>query len=162
MLVDLRQQLSADVFPAGGLAAHQPAGGRNDIDAVTTEHFWNLTRADVHAPARRRDALEMCNRRSTARVVAQKNSNRTLETFAFDDKVVDVALFLQDAGNLKFELGSRNINPRMLRRDGVTDSRQHIGNGICHEITPLVVVTSSTSRRRGSGPAAPARENRCG
>src|SRR5690349_2220643 len=34
VLVDLRQQLSADVFPARGFAAHQPTGGRNDIDAV--------------------------------------------------------------------------------------------------------------------------------
>src|SRR5689334_23978830 len=96
MLVDLREQLAADVFPARGLAAHQPAGGRNDIDAVTAEHFRNLTRSDVHAPPGRRDAFEVRNRRSTARVVAQKNSNRTLETFALDDEVVDVALFLQD------------------------------------------------------------------
>src|SRR6476620_8451666 len=163
VLVDLRQQLSADVFAACGLAAHQTLRGRNDIDAVTTEHFRNLARSDVNAPARRRDALEVRNRRGTACVVAEKNSNRTLETFALDDEVVDVALFLQDAGNLKFERGSRNINSRMLRRNGVADSRQHIGNGISHEITPLVVlVTSSTSRRQGSVPAAPARENRCG
>jgi hypothetical protein len=26
----------------------------------------------------------------------------------------------------------------MLRRDGVADSRQHIGNGICHEVTPFI------------------------
>src|SRR6185503_12791676 len=102
-LVDLRQQLAADVFAARGFAAHQPPGGRNDIDAVAAEHLRNLTRSDVHAPPGRRNALEVRNRRRTARVVAEENSNRTLETFALDDEVVDVALFFQDAGDLKFE-----------------------------------------------------------
>src|SRR5678816_4728319 len=32
----------------------------------------------------------------------------------------------------------RNIYTRVLRRNGVADSRQHIGNRISHELTPSI------------------------
>src|SRR5882724_857514 len=132
----------------------------------------------------------MSDRRSTTSVVAQENANQTLQAFALDDEIIDVAFFLQNPGYLEFQFRSRNIYAGMLGRNGVAYSRQHIGDRISHEITPLfncrflifdfrfdktrspgksaignwqskMSTTSSTSRRRGSVPAAPTRESRC-
>src|SRR6185369_200406 len=104
MLIDLREQLATDVLTACSLAAHQTFRGGNDVDAIAAEHFRNIARADIHAPTGRRDALQVRDRRRTARVVAQEDPNGALQSFAFDDEVVDVTLFLQNTGNLEFEL----------------------------------------------------------
>src|SRR5690242_16692922 len=58
-LVDLRQQLAADVLAAGSLAAHQTSRRGDDVDTVATEHLRNVARADVHTPSGRRDTLEV-------------------------------------------------------------------------------------------------------
>jgi hypothetical protein len=46
----------------------------------------------------------MGDRRRTARIVTKKDADGALETFALDDEIVDVALFLENAGDLEFEL----------------------------------------------------------
>ena len=46
----------------------------------------------------------MGDRRRTARIVAKKDTNGAFETFALDDEIVYVALLLEDAGDLEFEL----------------------------------------------------------
>src|SRR6185312_1179019 len=102
LLVNLRQELAADVFATGSLAAHQATRRRNDVDAVATEHLRNVVRADVNPAARSRDPLQVRNRRSTARVIAKEDAHAALDAFAFDDEVIDVAFFFQDSGNFQF------------------------------------------------------------
>src|SRR5687768_13306224 len=103
-LVNFGQDLSADILLAGCLTAHQSARSRNDVDAVTAQHTRNLLRRDVHPAARSRYALQVRDRRSAARVVAQKNPNQALRAFALEDEVVDVAFLLEDARNLQLQL----------------------------------------------------------
>src|SRR5437868_13398836 len=94
-------------------------------------------RTDVDPAARARHARQMRNRRGAARVVAQKDAHDFLRAFALDDEVVDVAFLLQDARDLQLQLRGWDINTRMLGRDGVTNSRQHVGNRISHSLTPI-------------------------
>jgi hypothetical protein len=64
----------------------------------------------------------MRDRRSAARVVTKKDSDGALQTFAFENEVIDVALFFQNAGYFQFELRGRNINSRVLCRNSIADS----------------------------------------
>src|ERR1700753_74429 len=75
-LINLRQHLAAYVLAARALARHQAARGRDDVDAVATQHLRNFGRAHVNAPAGRRDAREVRDRTRTARVVSKEDAYR--------------------------------------------------------------------------------------
>src|SRR6185369_15281560 len=81
-LIYLGQQFATDILAACCLTAHQSSRRRDDVDAVAAEHLGNLTRADIHAPSRCRDTLQVRDRRRTARVVTQKDSHGFLQPFA--------------------------------------------------------------------------------
>src|ERR1041384_4784177 len=91
-LVDFRQDLAADVLAAGALARHEAARGRDDVDAVAAEHLRDFGRAHVDAPSGRRDAREVRDRRSAARVVAEEDADGALDALALDHVVFDVDL----------------------------------------------------------------------
>src|SRR5919199_4373873 len=95
--INLGQHLAADVLAARALARHQPARGRDDVDAVAAQDLRDAVGADIDAAARARDAREVRDRAGAARVVAQEDAQRPLRPLALDDEVVDVALLLQDA-----------------------------------------------------------------
>src|SRR5215211_7238341 len=135
-LVDFRQDFPADVLAAGALARHEAARGRDDVDAVAAEHLRDFGRAHVDAPSGRRDAREVRDGAGAARVVAQEDADGALDALALHDEIVDVALFLQDAGDLQLQLRRRDVHARVLRRDGVAHPRQHVGNRISHYSTP--------------------------
>jgi hypothetical protein len=82
------------------------------------------------------------NRGSAACVVAQKDAHRLLGAVALDDKVIDVAFLFEDARNFQLQLGRRNIDPGMLGRDRIPNSRQHVGNRISHSFTTPKKVAS--------------------
>jgi hypothetical protein len=117
MLVNLCQQLSADILSTGGLTTHQPFRRRHDIDTVTAKHFWDLARANVNTATGRGDSLQMSDRRCSARIVPKEDSDGPLQALALDDEVINVAFLFQDAGDFKFQFRSRNIDARVLRRN---------------------------------------------
>src|SRR5919205_2839109 len=131
-LVDFRQHLAADVLAAGALARHQAARGRDDVDAVAAEHARYLGRAQVDAPPGLGDAREVRDGAGAARVVAQEDADGAARPLALDDVVVDVALLLEDAGDLQLQLRRRDVHARVLRGDRVAHPRQHVGNRISH------------------------------
>src|SRR5947209_2556737 len=133
-LINLRKYFAANVLAACGLAAHQSARGRDDVDAVAAEHFRNRARAHIDATPGTRHSLQMRDRACAARIVAQEDTDRALYALALDDEVVDVSLFLQDSGNLKFQFRCRDINARVLRCYSVPYARQHIGYWISHAL----------------------------
>src|SRR5689334_7698968 len=100
-LVNFRQHLSADVLAAGALARHEAARGGDDVDAVAAQDPRYLGRAHVNAPSGRRDTRQMRDRGRAPRVVAQEDAYRAPDALALRDEIVDVALFLQDAGDLQ-------------------------------------------------------------
>ena len=133
-LVDFRQQLTADVFFPRGLAAHQAARGRNDIDAIAAQHAWNLMRTNIHAPSGSRHARQMRDRRGAARVVTQEYAHHFLRAFAFDDEVIDIAFLFEDARDFQLQFRSWDINARVLDGDCISNSRHHVGNRISHAL----------------------------
>src|SRR5919201_5803881 len=132
LLIYFRQHLAADVLAAGALARHQAARGRDDVDAVAAQDARDLGRAHVDAPSGRGDAREVRDRAGAARVVAQEDADRPLRPLALRDVVVDVALLLEDAGDLQLQLRRRDVHARVLRGDRVAHPRQHVGNRVSH------------------------------
>ena len=56
-----------------------------------------------------------------------------LGRFLVDElEALDVALVLENLGDLDLQLRGRHIHPGMLRDDGIAEAREHIGNRICH------------------------------
>src|SRR5919199_1521085 len=84
-LVDLCKHFAAYVLAARGFAAHQPARGRDDVDAVAAQDFRNLRCAHINATTRARNSFKMRDRACAARVVAQKDTDRALRPVALDD-----------------------------------------------------------------------------
>src|SRR5216683_5660526 len=99
MLVNFRQQFSADVFSPRCLSTHQPTRGRDDVNAIAAQHARDLMRADIHAPSGTRHARQIRDRGSAARVVTQENTHYLLYAFALNDEVIDVAFLFEDARN---------------------------------------------------------------
>src|SRR6266446_7752581 len=185
MLIDFREQLTADVLFPRGLAAHQAARGRNDIDAIAAQHARNLMRTNIHAPSGSRHPRQMRNRRGAARVVAQEYAHYSLRALAFDDEVIDIAFLFEDARDLQLQFRSWDINPRMFGGHCIPNSRHHVGNRISHSLNSIFdfqlpiancrlkkpignrqskignASTSSISPRRESVPATPAHESKC-
>src|ERR1051325_3675951 len=81
----------------------------------------------------------MRDRRCAARVIAKKDTNGALQAFALQDEVIDVAFFFENASNLEFQFRSRDIRARVLGRNRIADSRQHIGDRISHLTTPFSI-----------------------
>src|SRR5260221_6522016 len=135
-LVDFRQQLAADIFLPRHLTAHQSARGRDDVHAIAAQHARDLMRADINTPPRPRHSRQVSNRGSSPRVVTQKNADDLLHALAFDDEVVDIAFFFENAGDFQLQFRRRDIDARMLGGNRVPNSRQHVGNRISHSLTP--------------------------
>src|SRR2546430_1209274 len=101
--VDFCQHFAADVFLPRRLATHQTPRSRNYVDAIAAEYARNLMRAEVHPAPGTRHARHVCDRRSPARVVAQKDAQHFLRAFSLEDEVIDVAFLFQDARDFQLQ-----------------------------------------------------------
>src|SRR5688572_12697441 len=80
-LINLCQNLAADVFRLRTFAAHQPARGGNDVDAVTAEHPRDLASAYIDSASGARHSRKMRDRRGAFRIVAKENANHVFRAF---------------------------------------------------------------------------------
>ena len=83
---------------------------------------------DVHAAAGPRHALDVRDDRLVARRVLQVNPDGLLRAFLGQLVVDDVALFLQDPGDLHLQPRGGHVHLRVARLERVADSRQHVGD----------------------------------
>jgi hypothetical protein len=54
--------------------------------------------------------------------------------FFRDVVVADIALFLEDAGDLDLQLRARHLRGVVQRLVGVADAREHVGDGISEHL----------------------------
>src|SRR3954463_744180 len=88
------------------------------------------SRARVDPPARLGHALETGEHPLTAAAVLELDDERRVRPLFRDVVVADVALLLEDAGDLDLELGVRHLGAFVQRLVGVADAREHVGDWI--------------------------------
>src|SRR4051794_27954196 len=162
---DEADDLAADALALGGPARDHAAGRGEDRGAHAAEDARQAVLAGVDAAPRLRDALEPVEDALAAASVLEVDHEHAVgEVAGLDVVVPDVALLLQDAGDLLLELGVRHLGAVVQRLVGVADAREHVGDGVGQhwfDSTELSLTTSSSSCR-GSRPGGRAPAGRCG
>src|SRR4051794_484615 len=111
----------------GGLAGgHQPVRGREDRDTHAAEHARQAVLARIDAAPGLRDALEVGEHTLTTAAVLELDHEVVERLAALDAVVGDVALLLQEPGDLDLELRGRHRRRVVQRLVGVADAREHV------------------------------------
>src|SRR6185436_1336122 len=109
-LPDVEQDLAADAFAGRAPAGHHASRRREHVDAEPAEDARDLVLAAVDAAAGTADALQVRDHPLHARAVLQVHAQAPLLRVFRDLVVGDVALVPQDAGDLRLELGKRDVD----------------------------------------------------
>src|SRR5690606_2086116 len=133
----LRSPHVGEDFPADALLARlavreEARGGGQDRHAQSAENRGDLGRACVDAQTRLRDALDAGDRALAVRPVLQVDRERLTDARVLDLPRGDVALALEDLGDVGLELAARERNRVVVRPVRVTQTGQHVCDRICH------------------------------
>src|SRR5258706_1026489 len=124
LLVDLAEDFAAHAFAAGLTAGHDALRGGEDVDPQAAEDARDLVASDIDAATRARDARQLRHGRFVVRAVLQIHAD-DLAAFLFRGlEVRDVALLLEDAGDLELQFRGRYVYLLLLCLDRVTHARQ--------------------------------------
>jgi len=123
---DIAENLTANALAARLAAGHDTLRGGHDGDAESALDATDLIAANVHAAAGTRDALQVADRRLVVGAVLQVHAENPLTVLLGRLVVGDIALVLEDAGDLRLELRSRNIKLLVTGPDGVADTGQKV------------------------------------
>src|SRR5579875_321550 len=100
-LPDFAEDFAADALAARLATRHHTARGGEDVDSESTLDAADLVAADVNAAARTRNARQITNGGFVVGPVLEINAQYRVPVFLSGLVVRDVALFLEDAGNLR-------------------------------------------------------------
>src|SRR5438876_6360195 len=130
-LPDETDDFAADALRFGGAARDDAARGGQDGGAHAAEHARQAVLARVDAASRLRHALQVGEHALAAAAVLQLDDELCVRAFAVRDVIVaDVALLLEDAGDLDLQLRARHLRAIVQRLVGVADAREHVGDWI--------------------------------
>src|SRR3954469_14324199 len=143
-LPDETDDFAADALLLGGAARDDAAGGGHDRDAHAAENALAAVLAGIDAPAGLGDALEVGEDALAAAAVLELDHERLVRlAFGLGDVVVaDVALLLEDPGDLRLQLRVRHLCAIMQRLVGVANAREHVGDGVGEHSYPPPTRTS--------------------
>src|SRR6185503_9795586 len=96
------------------------------------------------------------------RTVLQVEHEIALGLLRLDAVVADVALVLQDLGDVHLQLRGRHADALRVPHVGVADARQEVGYGVGHRHGELLLLTRKPCACRGSRPAGPSCADRSG
>src|SRR6185437_8882183 len=125
-LPDLAENLSADTLAARLPASHHAARRGEDVDAQATLDAADLVAAHIHTASGTRDALQVADRSFIVRAILQVHAQHLAAVFFGSLVVGDIALFLQNAGDLGLQLRGGNVQLLVARADRVADAGQKI------------------------------------
>src|ERR1039458_9766220 len=125
-LPNLAKQFAAQALPARLASRHHALRRGQDIDPHPAQHSRNLGAAHIDAAARTRHARQVRNHRLVVVAVLQIHAQDLVALFFRRLEVRDIALFLQDAGNLRLQLGSWYVHFLVPRANRVADARQQV------------------------------------
>src|SRR6187551_447672 len=133
------EHFAADALAARLAPGHHAARRGQDGGAEAAEHRRHVLAPEVDAAAGAADPLDPGDHALAARTVLELHADRLLDGALavairrlHGLEALDVALELQDLGDLQLERRSRNVHARVPRDGGVPDPRQHVGNRIGH------------------------------
>src|SRR6185437_13923444 len=138
---DVRDYLAADALPASVVARHHALRGGHDGSAHSAEDLRNLAGGHVLAAARARYALEARDHRRALLRVLEADAQRLTHPGGLGGVVLDVALLLEDAGDLGLELGVRDVHVLEVGLEPVANAGEEVRERVGHRHG----VTSSTS-----------------
>src|SRR6266511_2585369 len=156
-LPDEGDDLAADAALRGRSIGDETVRGGQDRGAHAAKHARQAVLARIDAAAGLGHALEVGDHALAAAAVLQLDDEVVERLAALDVEVLDVALFLEQAGNLDLELGRGHDDAVLQRLVGVADAGEHVGYGIGQHW-----ITSSISSCRGCRPGVRARGGRSG
>src|SRR5262245_27998485 len=130
LLPDVAEDLAAHAIAGRRLACHQAAGGGEDVDAQPAVHAGDLVLAAVDAAAGPAHALQVCDDPLHAGAVLEEDAQVALLVVFAQLEVGDVALVLEDAGDLHLQLGAGHVHLGQLGPDSVPDPGEQVRDGI--------------------------------
>src|SRR5215472_16486615 len=125
-LPDFAEDLAAHAFFAGLATGHHASRRGQNVDAQSPEHARNLRPPHVNPAAGAGNALHFRDRGFIVAAVLQIDAHDLVSVLFRCLEVRDVALFLQNAGNLQLQLGSGNIYLLVTRINRIANARQHV------------------------------------
>src|SRR5215210_4941148 len=129
-LVDEAQDFASDA-PAPGLVVGQdPLGGREYRHPEAVEHAGDAGLLAVDAATGTAHPSETRNAAAAVGAVLQGYHEPSVNPATALGDLLDVALLLENAGDLRLHLGVRDLDRVVLRHVRVADTRQEIRNGI--------------------------------
>src|SRR5580658_8953643 len=149
-LPNIAKQFAAEALPARLASCHHAFRRGQDVDPEATEHPRNLGAAHIDAAARTRHARQIRNHRLIVVAILQIHAQDLVAFFFRRLEVRDIALFLQNAGNLRFQLGGGYVHFLVPRAYRVADARQHVCDriGQPHRLLLLKPLVRSAIPRR--------------
>src|ERR1044071_121011 len=125
-LPDETDDLAADPALLRGPAGHHAARGGQDCGPHAAEHARHPVLPCVDAPARLGDPLQVSDHALAAAAVLELDDERVERLALLDAVVPDVALLLEQAGDLLLHPRGRHRGGLLERLVGVPDTREHV------------------------------------
>src|SRR4029453_8343407 len=150
---NVAEDFAADTSLHRGSSGHPSARGRQDARAETCQHVGHIVAAEVDAATWPADALDAGDQFLAVRSVLQEQPQRLGRGRRLGRRLVedlearDVALVLQDAGDLGLEPRRGHVDARVLGGHRVADPREHICDWIGHSFLSAVNSQQSTVHR---------------
>src|SRR5216683_2977769 len=132
-LPDVREDFAAKALAGGLPAAHYTLGGAEDGDAETSEDPRDLGLARVDAQSGAADPLHARDHAGAVRAGLEDDTHRLRRSVGLHVVARDVALVLQDAGDLELQARRRDLDLGVPRGVGVADARQHVGDRVADD-----------------------------
>src|SRR5215207_8523012 len=135
-LPDEGDDLAADAALRGLAAGDQPGRSGQDRRPEPAEHARQAVLARVDAAAGARDPLDAGDHAlAVAAELELDDEGRVRLALDLDDsEVLDVALVLEDAGDLLLDPGGRHLGCVLHRLVGVADAGQHVCDRVCQHV----------------------------
>src|SRR5699024_4531410 len=116
-----------------GLTVGQEAWrGRQDGDAESAEHLRQVRGLRVHPQSRFRHPAQAGDRTFPIGSELEVQEQRLADLGVLDAPVGDVALGLEDLGDVRLELRERHADVLVVSRVGVAQTREHVCDWISH------------------------------
>src|ERR1035441_8555265 len=131
-LPDTAENFPADMFLLRGPAGHDSARGGHDVDPHAAQHARDVGLADIHAAPGPRYTLDLRDHRRVAGTVLQIDLDGPLGAFIRYLEVGDIAFFLENARDFRFQPGGRHVHLGVAGLDRVSYASQHVGRSEEH------------------------------
>src|SRR5579872_2009746 len=135
-LPDVAEHFAADAGLHGRAAGHDAARRRQDARTEPREHVGHVLLAEIDAAAGPADALDAGDEALAVRAVLQEQPQRLVEAAPAGRlellEALDVALVLQDAGDLGLQPRRGYVDARVLRGHRVANPCEHVCDRVSH------------------------------